>query len=63
MVTKDGPELVPQQLEERDRRRRSVHPELLKRHADRLVTVPMQSAAFDLDTPEDLLELTSKANE
>ena len=35
---------------------------LLKRHADRLVTVPMQSAAFDLDTPDDLLELTSTAS-
>lgn len=33
MVTNDGPELVPQQLEERDRRRRSVHPELLQRFA------------------------------
>jgi molybdenum cofactor cytidylyltransferase len=30
---------------------------LLKRHADRLVKVPMPSAAFDLDTPDDLLEL------
>jgi molybdenum cofactor cytidylyltransferase len=30
---------------------------LLKRHADRLVKVPMASAAFDLDTPTDLLEL------
>lgn len=30
---------------------------LLKRHADRLVKVPMASAAFDLDTPDDLLEL------
>ena len=30
---------------------------LLKRHADRLVPVPMASAAFDLDTPADLLEL------
>jgi len=30
---------------------------LLKRHADRLVKVPMPSAAFDLDTPGDLLEL------
>ncbi|MGH8295262.1 MAG: nucleotidyltransferase family protein [Steroidobacteraceae bacterium] len=30
---------------------------LLKRHADHLVKVPMASAAFDLDTPEDLLEL------
>jgi molybdenum cofactor cytidylyltransferase len=30
---------------------------LLKRHADRLVRVPMPSAAFDLDTPDDLLEL------
>jgi len=35
---------------------------LLKRHADRLVRVPMASAAFDLDTPDDLLELTSTAN-
>ncbi|MGA7539508.1 MAG: nucleotidyltransferase family protein [Steroidobacteraceae bacterium] len=32
---------------------------LLKRHADRLVKVPMASAAFDLDTPADLLELNS----
>lgn len=31
---------------------------LLKRHADRLVKVRMASAAFDLDTPDDLLELT-----
>ena len=31
---------------------------LLKRHADRLVKVPMASAAFDLDTPDDLLELS-----
>ena len=30
---------------------------LLRRHADRLVKVPMASAAFDLDTPDDLLEL------
>ena len=30
---------------------------LLKRHADRLVRVAMASAAFDLDTPADLLEL------
>jgi len=30
---------------------------LLQRHADRLVRVPMPSAAFDLDAPEDLLEL------
>ncbi len=35
---------------------------LLKRHADRLVKVPMPSAAFDLDTPNDLLELTSTAS-
>jgi len=34
---------------------------LLKRHADTLVKVPMASAAFDLDTPDDLLELTSTA--
>ncbi|HEX4267918.1 MAG TPA: nucleotidyltransferase family protein [Steroidobacteraceae bacterium] len=31
---------------------------LLKRHADTLVRVPMTSAAFDLDTPDDLLELS-----
>lgn len=31
---------------------------LLKRHADGLVKVPMMSAAFDLDTPDDLLELS-----
>jgi molybdenum cofactor cytidylyltransferase len=30
---------------------------LLKRHADRLVRVPMPTAAFDLDTPQDLLEI------
>ena len=30
---------------------------LLNRHADSLVKVPMASAAFDLDTPDDLLEL------
>ena len=31
---------------------------ILKRHADGLVKVPMMSAAFDLDTPDDLLELS-----
>jgi len=35
---------------------------LLRRHADHLVKVPMASAAFDLDTPDDLLELTSTAS-
>jgi len=30
---------------------------LLNRHADRLVKVRMPSATFDLDTPDDLLEL------
>jgi molybdenum cofactor cytidylyltransferase len=30
---------------------------LLRRHEDGLVKVPMASAAFDLDTPDDLLEL------
>ena len=35
---------------------------LLKRHADRLAKVFMPSAAFDLDTPDDLLELTSAAS-
>ena len=33
MVTNDGPELVRQQLEARDRRKRSVHPELRDRFA------------------------------
>jgi len=31
---------------------------LLRRHSDRLLKVPMASAAFDLDTPDDLLELS-----
>ncbi len=30
---------------------------LMQRHADRLVRVPMPSAAIDIDTPEDLLNL------
>jgi len=34
---------------------------LLRRHTDRLVKVPMPSATLDLDTPDDLLELTSTA--
>ena len=34
---------------------------LLSRHADRLTKVTMASAAFDLDTPDDLLQLTSAA--
>lgn len=33
MVTNDGPELVPEQLKARDRRKRSVPPELLDRFA------------------------------
>lgn len=36
---------------------------LLRRHADQLVKVPMASAAFDLDTPDDLLELSSSARQ
>jgi molybdenum cofactor cytidylyltransferase len=36
---------------------------LIKRHTDRLVKVRMPSAAFDLDTPDDLLELTSTAGQ
>lgn len=36
---------------------------LLRRHADHLVKVPMASAAFDLDTPDDLLELSSSASQ
>lgn len=32
---------------------------LLKRHAQHLVKVPMPAAAFDLDTPEDLLGIKS----
>lgn len=31
---------------------------ILRRNADRIVRVPMPSAAFDLDTPEDLRALT-----
>ncbi len=30
---------------------------LLRRHADRLVHIPMPSAAIDIDTPEDLLRI------
>lgn len=33
---------------------------LLRRHEDRVTRVPMASAAFDLDTPEDLLALGNK---
>lgn len=33
---------------------------LLRRHADRLVRVPMASAAVDIDTPEDLLEVEAE---
>lgn len=36
---------------------------LLRRHADHLVKVPMASAAFDLDTPDDLLALSSTASQ
>jgi molybdenum cofactor cytidylyltransferase len=32
---------------------------LLRRHADRVVRVPMPSAAVDIDTPEDLLAVTA----
>ena len=32
---------------------------LLRRHADRVVRVPMASAAIDIDTPEDLLAVTA----
>ena len=35
---------------------------LLRRHADHLIRVPMASAGFDLDTPDDLLQLTSTAS-
>lgn len=33
---------------------------LLRRHAERLVRVPMASAAVDIDTPEDLLEVEAE---
>jgi len=33
---------------------------LLQRNPDRLVRVPMERAAIDIDTPEDLLKLTSE---
>jgi molybdenum cofactor cytidylyltransferase len=33
---------------------------LLQRNPDRLVHVPMERAAIDIDTPEDLLKLTSE---
>jgi molybdenum cofactor cytidylyltransferase len=34
---------------------------LLARHSDRLVRVPMPSAATDIDTPEDLLSIETRA--
>ena len=34
--------------------------QLLRRNPDRVVRVPMQRAAIDIDTPEDLLKLTSE---
>lgn len=36
---------------------------LLLRHSDRVVRVPMASAALDVDTPEDLLRIKEPANE
>jgi len=33
---------------------------LLQRNPDRVVRVPMASAAIDIDTPEDLLKIHSK---
>jgi len=36
---------------------------LLQRHADRVVRVPMASAAVDVDTPEDLLRLKDPRDE
>jgi molybdenum cofactor cytidylyltransferase len=33
---------------------------LLQRNPDRVVRVPMPSAAIDLDTPEDLLKIDPK---
>jgi molybdenum cofactor cytidylyltransferase len=34
--------------------------QLLRRNPDRVVRVPMERAAIDIDTPEDLLKLTSE---
>jgi molybdenum cofactor cytidylyltransferase len=34
--------------------------QLLRRNPDRLTRVPMERAAIDIDTPEDLLKLTSE---
>jgi molybdenum cofactor cytidylyltransferase len=63
-ATAGAPAIFPQHLfgELRELKGDSGARMLLKRHADRLVKVPMPSARFDLDTPDDLLELTSKAN-
>ena len=36
---------------------------VLRRNPDRIVRVPMQSAAFDLDTPEDLLAIEPQPSE
>ena len=36
---------------------------VLRRHLDRLVRIPMPSAATDVDTPEDLLEVGSRSTD
>jgi molybdenum cofactor cytidylyltransferase len=36
---------------------------VLRRNVDRLVRLPMPNAAFDLDTPEDLLELEARSSD
>jgi molybdenum cofactor cytidylyltransferase len=36
---------------------------VLRRNVDRLVRLPMPNASFDLDTPEDLLELEARASD
>jgi molybdenum cofactor cytidylyltransferase len=57
--TLGAPAIFPRHLfgELRELRGDSGARALLRRHGDHLVKVPMVSAAFDLDTPDDLLEL------
>lgn len=58
-ATVGAPAIFPQHVfgELRELRGDSGARALLKRHDDRLVKVPMPSAAYDLDTPDDLLEI------
>ena len=59
-ATMGAPAIFPRHLfgELRELRGDSGARLLLRRHTDRLVRIPMPRAEFDLDTPDDLLELS-----